>query len=185
MALVHTGHSRKENGMNWRWLFLTPGLAGLLVMSSGLPTAAEPKSHGPQVLLAETYNAVTRVHFMNVAVHKGSPNPNPAKRRFRADVKYWLMDAKYYDQAELSIGNPALVDFVRKLGSKNLPASEPTTLSAMAYEIAKGVLDKYPIINKIEVRLTHFSKGEKVEDESQDNHVVNIVLQRNRAGDEK
>jgi hypothetical protein len=129
-------------------------------------------------VLADTYNAVTKVHFLNVAVHKGSPNPNPAKRRFRADVRYWLMDAKYYDRGELSIGNPELVEFVRKLGSKNLPASEPTTLSAMAYGIAKAVLDKYPIIQKVEVRLTHFSKGEKVEDESEDNHVVNIVLKR-------
>jgi hypothetical protein len=162
-------------------------------MSGSLPTgggtkcvqATEPNSRGPQVLLADTYNAVTRVHFTNVAVHKGSPNPNPAKRRFRADVKYWLMDAKYYDQAELSIGNPELVEFVRKLGDKNLPATEPTTLSAMAYGIAKGVLDRYPIINKIEVRLTHFSRGERVEDESEDNHVVNIVLQRRRDANEK
>ena len=49
------------------------------------------------------------------------------------------MDAKYYDRGELSIGNPPLVDLVRKLGGKDLPETEPTTLSAMAYEIARGV----------------------------------------------
>jgi hypothetical protein len=66
-------------------------------------------------VLADTYNAVTKVHFLNVAVHKGSPNPNPAKRRFRADVRYWLMDARYYDRGELSIGNPLANAPVRSL----------------------------------------------------------------------
>jgi hypothetical protein len=88
------------------------------------------------------------------------------------------MDAKYYDRGELSIGNPPLVDFVRKVGSKDLPANEPTTLPAMAYGIARAVLERYPIIHKVEVRLVHFSKGLKAGDESEDNHVVNIVLQR-------
>ena len=88
------------------------------------------------------------------------------------------MDAKYYDRGELSIGNPPLVDLVRKLGSKDLPETEPTTLSAMAYEIARGVLEQYPIIQKIEIRLVHFSKGLETKDESEDNHVVNLVLQR-------
>jgi hypothetical protein len=45
------------------------------------------------------------------------------------------------EHGELSVGNLPLVDLVRKLGSKNLPESEPTTLSAMAYEIARGVLE--------------------------------------------
>ena len=103
--------------------------------------ADEPKTATPQVVLADTYNAVTRVYFNNTAVHKGSHKPGLVERRFRADVKYWLMDAKYYDRGELSVGNPPLVDLVRKLGSKNLPESEPTTLSAMAYEIARGVLE--------------------------------------------
>jgi len=36
----------------------------------------------------------------------------------------------------------------------------------------------YPIIKKIEVRLVHFSKGLETKEESEDNHVVNLVLQR-------
>jgi hypothetical protein len=73
----------------------------------------------PQVVLAETYNAVNGIYFF--AVHKGSHKPGLVERRFRADVKYWLMDARYYDQGELSIGNPPLVELVRELGSKNRP----------------------------------------------------------------
>ena len=88
------------------------------------------------------------------------------------------MDPKYYDRGELSIGNPPLVDLVRKLGSKNLPETQPTTLSAMAYEIARGVLERYPIFQKIQVHLVHFSKGLETTDEAEDNHVVNLVLQR-------
>jgi hypothetical protein len=99
------------------------------------------------------------------------------ERCFRADVKYWLMDAKYYERGELSVGNPPLVDLVRKLGSKNLPESEPTTLSAMAYEIARGVLEQYPIMQR-KLRLIHFSRGLESKDEAEDNHVVNLVLQR-------
>jgi hypothetical protein len=48
----------------------------------------------------------------------------------------------------------------------------------MAYGIARAVLEKYPIIRKVEIRLVHFSKGLEVKDESDDNHVVNLVLQR-------
>jgi hypothetical protein len=140
--------------------------------------AAESEKASLQVSLADTYNAVTKVHFTNVAVHKGSPNPNPARRRFQADVKYWLMDARYYNRGALSIGNPELVDFVKKVGSKNLPAREPTTLPVMAYGIARAILDKYPIVRKVEIRLTHFSKGLLVKDEAEDNHVVNVVLSR-------
>ena len=33
------------------------------------------------------------------------PKPGLVERRFRADVKYWLMDAKYYERGELSVGN--------------------------------------------------------------------------------
>jgi hypothetical protein len=51
-------------------------------------------------------------------VHKGSHKPGLVERRFRADVKYWLMDAKYYEGGELSVGNPPLVDLVRKLGQE-------------------------------------------------------------------
>ena len=142
------------------------------------PVRAGDKKPAPRILLAETYNAVTKVHFLNVAVHKGSPNPNPAKRRFRVDLKYWLMDAKYYDRGALSIGNPEMVEFVQKVGGKDLPASKPTTLSVMAYGIARAVLDRYPIVQKVEVRLTHFSAGMKPKDETENNHVVNIVLQR-------
>jgi hypothetical protein len=170
------------------WLFFLPGLLGAAVLAGVALTpivrdgeavqAKEAKKAGPRVVLADTYNAVTKVHFTNVAVHKGSHNPNRAKRRFRADVKYWLMDAKYYDRGELSIGNPPLVDFVRKVGSKDLPANQPTTLPAMAYGIARAVLERYPIIQKLEVRLVHFSKGLKAGDESEDNHVVTIVLRR-------
>jgi hypothetical protein len=112
--------------------------------------AEEMKATAPQVVLTETFNAVTRIYFTNTAVHKGSHKPGLVERRFRADVKYWLMDAKYYERGELSVGNPPLVDLVRKLGSKNLPESEPTTLSAMAYEIARGVLEQYPIMQRIE-----------------------------------
>ena len=140
--------------------------------------AQEAKATAPQVVLAETYNAVTRIYFTNTAVHKGSHKPGLVERRFRADVKYWLMDAKYYERGELSVGNPPLVDLVRKLGSKNLPESEPTTLSAMAYEIARSVLEQYPIMQRIEIRLIHFSRGLESKDEAEDNHVVNLVLQR-------
>jgi hypothetical protein len=132
----------------------------------------------PRVVLADTYNAVTRIHFTNESVHKGSPKRRLVKRRYRADVKYWLMDAKYYDQGELSIGNPELVELVRRLGSKNLPEQEPTTLSVMAYGIARAVLEKYPIIQQVKIRLVHFSKGLEAKDESEDNHVVNLVLHR-------
>ena len=48
----------------------------------------------------------------------------------------------------------------------------------MAYDIGKGVLEKYPIVQKVEVHLTHFSKGEETQDEGEDNHVVNVVIQR-------
>ena len=140
--------------------------------------AQESKAIAPQVVLTETYNAVTRIYFTNTAVHKGSHKPGLVERRFRADVRYWLMDAKYYERGELSVGNPPLVELVRKLGSKNLPESEPTTLSAMAYEIARGVLEQYPIMQRIEVHLIHFSKGLESKDEAEDNHVVNLVLQR-------
>jgi hypothetical protein len=152
---------------------------GVLALITPNPAQTQESKPGtPEVVLADTYNAVTKIHFTNVAVHKGSPNPNPAKRRFRVDLKYWLMDAKYYDKGVLSIGNPELTEFVRTMGKKNLPASEPTTLSAMAYEIANGVLEKYAIVQKVEVRLTHFSKGEEPKDEAEDNHVVNIVVRR-------
>jgi len=146
--------------------------------AAGVVRADETKTIAPQVVLAETYNAVTRIYFHNIAVHKGSHKPGLVERRFRADVKYWLMDAKYYDRGQLSIGNPPLVDLVRKLGSKDLPETEPTTLSAMAYEIARGVLEQYPIIQRIEIHLIHFSRGLETKDESEDNHVVNLVLQR-------
>jgi hypothetical protein len=152
------------------------GLANLSLSAAGAH-AQETKAAAPQVVLTETYNAITRVYFTNTAVHKGSHKPGLVERRFRADVKYWLMDAKYYEQGELSVGNPPLVDLVRKLGSKNLPESEPTTLSTMAYDIALGVLH-YPIMQRIEIHLTHFSKGVERKDETEDNHVVNLVLQR-------
>jgi hypothetical protein len=168
--------------MKTRLFCLVSGLVGAVLICVGLPNlspaADETKNAAPQVVLAETYNAVTKVYFTNIAAHKGSHNPGLVKRRFRADVRYWLMDAKYYDRGELSIGNPPLVDLVRKLGSKDLPAAEPTTLSAMAYGIARGVLEEYPIIQRIEIRLVHFSKGLETKDESEDNHVVNLVLQR-------
>lgn len=156
---------------------LTLPLAG---SRPGLPAshADEAKKDAIRVVLAETWDGVTKIHFTNVAVHKGSPEPNPVKRRFRADVRYWLMDTKTYEKGALGIGNPELTEFVRKLGKKSLPASEPTTLSVIAYGIANGVLKEYPIIMKIEVRLTHFSKGLEAKDEGEDNHVVNIVLER-------
>jgi hypothetical protein len=176
-----------ENLMKMRLVPVVPALAGAVLVgvefsnhfkATAGSQADEPKTGAPQVVLAETYNAVTKIYFTNVAVHKGSHKPGLVERRFRADVKYWLLDAKYYDRGELSVGNPPLVDLVRKLGSKNLPESTPTTLSAMAYEIAQGVLEQYPIIKKIEIRLVHFSKGLEAKDESEDNHVVNLVLQR-------
>src|SRR6516165_7643130 len=80
--------------------------------------AEEVKPAAPQVVLSDTYNAVTGIYFTNTAVHKGSHKPGLVERRFRADVKYWLLDTKYYDRGELSVGNPPLVDLVRKLGSK-------------------------------------------------------------------
>jgi hypothetical protein len=88
------------------------------------------------------------------------------------------MDTKYYDRGELGIGNPPLVELVRELGSKNRPENSPTTLSAMAYEMAQGILEQYPIISKIEIHLVHFSRGSETKDEAEDNHVVNLVLRR-------
>jgi hypothetical protein len=173
--------------MKTGFIHFTPASVGAFLMCVGpinlFPSAIsayaeEAKATAPQVVLAETYNAVTRIYFTNTAVHKGSHKAGLVERRFRADVKYWLMDAKYYEQGELSVGNPPLVDLVRKLGSKNLPESEPTTLSAMAYEIARAVLEQYPIMQRIEVRLIHFSRGLESKDEAEDNHVVNLVLQR-------
>ena len=173
--------------MKTGFFYFTPASVGAFLICIGLtnlcPTAIsayaeEAKASAPRVVLAETYNAVTRIYFTNTAVHKGSHKPGLVERRFRADVKYWLMDAKYYERGELSVGNPPLVDLVRKLGSKDLPETEPTTLSAMAYDIALGVLQQYPIMQRIEIRLTHFSKGLEPKDETEDNHVVNLVLQR-------
>jgi hypothetical protein len=176
-------HGAKEDTMKTNQFGFMSALIGAALICIGVigpcartvaVAADEPKAATPQVALADTYNAVTRVYFNNTAAHKGSHKPGLVERRFRADVKYWLMDAKYYDRGELSVGNPPLVDLVRKLGSKNLPQSEPTTLSAMAYEIARGVLEQYPIMQRIEI----FSRGLEIADESQDNHVVNLVLQR-------
>jgi hypothetical protein len=167
--------------------FFQPTSVGAFLMCIGLtylsPSAMsayaeEAKVTAPQVVLANTYNAVTRIYFTNTASHKGSYRHGLVERRFRADVKYWLMDAKYYEQGELSVGNPPLVDLVRKLGSKNLSESEPTTLSAVAYEIARGVLETYPIMQRVEIHLIHFSRGLKSTDEAEDNHVVNLVLKR-------
>ena len=167
--------------------YYTPASVGALLMCIGLTSvspgansayAEEAKATAPLVVLSETYNAVTRIYFTNMAVHMGSHKTGLVERRFQADVKYWLMDARYYERGELSVGNPPLVDLVRKLGSKNLPASEPTTLAAMAYEIARGVLEQYPIVQRIEVHLIHFSRGLESKDEAEDNHVVNLVLQR-------
>ncbi len=100
----------------------------------GLPVshADEAKKDGLRVVLAETWDGVTKIRFTNVAVHKGSPEPNPVKRRFRTDVRYWLKGAKTYEKGDLGIGNPELTEFVRKLGKKSLPASEPTTASLVA-----------------------------------------------------
>ena len=173
--------------MKTGFFHFTPASVGAFLMCIGLidlsssamsAYAEEAKATAPQVVLAETYNAVARIYFTNTAVHKGSHKPGLVERRFRADVKYWLMDAKYYERGELSVGNPPLVNLVRKLGSKDLPETEPTTLSAMAYDIALGVLQQYPIMQRIEIRLTHFSKGLEPKDETEDNHVVNLVLQR-------
>jgi hypothetical protein len=173
--------------MNTSFFRRASALVGAAVICIGLtnlsPDAVSAQSEqakmaAPQVMLAETYNAVIGVYFTNIAVHKGSHKPGLVERRFRADVKYWLMDARYYDQGELSIGNPPLVELVRELGSKNRPENAPTTLSAMAYEMARGVLERYPIVQKIEIRLVHFSKGLETKDETEDNHVVNLVLQR-------
>ena len=118
--------------MKTGFIHFTPASLGAFLICIGLTDlspsamsayAEEAKSSAPRVVLAETYNAVTRIYFTNTAVHKGSHKPGLVERRFRADVKYWLMDAKYYERGELSVGNPPLVDLVRKLGSKNLPES--------------------------------------------------------------
>jgi hypothetical protein len=188
MRMNTSPRSEVPKELKSRWFFFVPGLVGAAVLvavaltnpfrDGGAVQGGETKKAVPRVVLADTYNAVTRVHFTNSAVHKGSPKRKPVTRRFQADVTYWLMDAKYYDRGELSIGNPTLVEFVRKLGSKDLPASEPTTLPAMAYGLARAVLEHHPIIQKVEIRLIHFSKGLETKDESEDNHVVNLVLQR-------
>jgi hypothetical protein len=90
--------------MKTGFVHITPPSAGAFMMFVGLinpsPSAIsayaeEAKATAPQVVLAETYNAVTGVYFTNTAVHKGSHKPGLVERRFRADVKYWPMDAKY------------------------------------------------------------------------------------------
>src|SRR6516164_4330412 len=94
--------------------------------------AEESKATAPQVVLAETYNAVTRIYFTNTAVHKGFAQTWPRRTTLSSRCKV-LADARQILRGgELSIGNPPLVDLVRRLGSKNLPETGPTTLSAMA-----------------------------------------------------
>ena len=44
--------------------------------------AEETKAAAPQVVLTETYNAVTRIYFTNTAVHKGSHNPASSNDAF-------------------------------------------------------------------------------------------------------
>ncbi len=142
------------------------------------PLVDEPENALPTVVLAETWDGVTKIHFTNVAVHKGSPEPNPVERRFRADVRYWLKDCQTYEKGDLGVGNPELIEFVRKLGKKSLPAREPTTLSVMAYGVANRTPKELPVIKTIEVQLTHCSKGLTADDEGEDNYVVTIVLER-------
>ena len=66
----------------------------------------ETKPATPQVVLGETYNAVTAVYFTNIAVHKGSHTPGLVERRFRADVKYWLMDPNIMTGGSLASATP-------------------------------------------------------------------------------
>ena len=47
------------------------GLIGLYTRA-GAVAADDTRTATPQVVLADTYNAVTRVYFNNTAVHKGS-----------------------------------------------------------------------------------------------------------------
>jgi hypothetical protein len=93
--------------MKTGFFHFTPASLGAFLMCIGLTNlspsaisayADEAKAAAPQVVLAETYNAVTRIYFTNTAVHKGSHKPGLVERRFRADVKYWLMNAKYYER---------------------------------------------------------------------------------------
>lgn len=161
----------------WFWAVVW-GFSQLFPMVLTTSLAEEPLQPHDHIVLTETYNAVTNIYFTNVAQHTGSPNPSLVKRRFRADLKYWLRDAKYYDQGQLSIGNPELVDLVRTVGSQDRPAGEPITLAAMAYGITQAALTRYPIMQKVEVHLTHFSKGLSANDEGEDNHVVHVVVTR-------
>jgi hypothetical protein len=89
--------------MNTSFFRRASALIGAVVICIGLTNlsadavgaqAEEAKMAAPQVVLAETYNAVTKIYFTNIAVHKGSHKPGLVERRFQADVKYWLMDAK-------------------------------------------------------------------------------------------
>jgi hypothetical protein len=95
--------------MKTRFFCFTPASVGAFLICVGLTNlcpsaisayAEEAKATAPQVVLAETYNAVTKIYFTNTAVHKGSHKPGLVERRFRADVKYRLMDAKYYERRE-------------------------------------------------------------------------------------
>jgi hypothetical protein len=43
---------------------------------------------------------------------------------------------------------------------------------------ATGNHDEYPIIQKVEIHLIHFSKGLEPKEEGEDHHVVNAVLHR-------
>ena len=101
--------------MNTSFFRRASALVGAVVICIGLSNrspdavsaqAEEAKMAAPQVMLAETYNAVTGVYFTNIAVHKGSHKPGLVERRFRADVKYWLMGTKYYDRGSLASATP-------------------------------------------------------------------------------
>ena len=77
-------------------LFCSVGLVAAVLMCVGLTNlspgagavrADDTKTAAPQVVLAETYNAVTKIHFTNIAVHKGSHKPGLVERRFRVDAQ--------------------------------------------------------------------------------------------------
>ena len=59
-------------------------------------------------------------------------------------------------------------------------SSDCSRLTTIGLELWEPVFKtKFPLSRKkIEVHLVHFSKGSETKEESEDNHVVNLVLQR-------
>ena len=77
--------------MKTAFIHFTPASIGAFLMCIGLTDlsssaisayAEEAKASAPRLVLAETYNAVTRIYFTNTAVHKVRTNPASSNDAF-------------------------------------------------------------------------------------------------------